>query len=99
MVNRQTWSLPFGLNSIVVQKAKVVFLSPTHTLYLPLLCPFFHSSVPCIPTPRGLHLRKTATGRVMLIPGHEFLTAEFYHLGTKYFIINEHLVVSPITQS
>lgn len=48
--------------------------------FLPIICP------PHTPNPRGLHLRKKAAGRVMLIPGHESLRAGFHHLAPEIFL-------------
>lgn len=88
------WSQSFGLNSVVVcGKQRLCFPSPSHTLYLPLLCPFFQLSVPCT----LLILEVCTTGGVMLIPGHESLWAGFYHLAQRYFMVNEHLVAPPNT--
>lgn len=66
-------------------------LSPFSLSFLPFICPL-HT-----PILRGLHPRKKAAGRVVLIPGHESLRVGYYHLAKRYFMMNEH-VATPNTQ-
>lgn len=63
-------------------------LSPFSLSFLQFICPL-HT-----PIPRGLHPRKKAAGRVILIPAHGSLRVGCYHLVKRYFMMNEHVAAS-----